>query len=66
MIDAVASMQPHAKSKLGYYMGSVPLNIANLWARECGSGIGTREFMDYAKKKIVDPSYSKLSSGLRF
>lgn len=63
--NAVHDMTEHAKGKNRHYLGSVPIAVAGLWARECGSAIGTREFADYAKKKILDRNYNKFSTGLR-
>lgn len=40
-------------------VGSIPQVIADQWARECGAGPGTQEFMAYAKKKLLSGDYSK-------
>ena len=48
-----------------HYLGSVPMVIASKWAKECGASIGSREFAEYAKRKLMDGDYSKLSTGLR-
>lgn len=53
------------KTKTSHYLGSIPMVIASQWAKECGSGIGTKEFGEYAKKKLMSGDYSKLSTGLR-
>ena len=41
---------------------SIPQVIADMWARECGAGPGTQEFMEYAKKKLTGGEYSKFLS----
>lgn len=35
-----------------------PITAAN-WRKECGAGVGTKEFAQYAKKKLNDRDYSK-------
>jgi hypothetical protein len=44
------------------YLGSVdPITAAN-WSRECGAGIGTREFAAYAKKKLMNGEFSRFKA----
>ena len=38
----------------------VPITVAQNWAQECGSSIGTKEYMAYAKRKLVAGDYQKL------
>jgi len=40
--------------------GRIPLVVAEQWSRECGAGIGTQEFGEYAKKKLKDSNYAYL------
>lgn len=41
------------------YLGSIdPITAAN-WARECGAAIGTKEFAQFAKKKLMSNEFSK-------
>jgi hypothetical protein len=40
--------------------GSIPYVIAEQWSRECGAAIGTKEFGEYAKKKLMDGDWAKL------
>lgn len=40
-------------------LGSIPFVVAETWSRECGAGIGTKEFALYAKKKLMDGEFSK-------
>lgn len=40
------------------YLGSIdPITAAN-WSRECGAAIGTREFAEYAKKKLMSGDFA--------
>jgi len=41
------------------YLGSIdPITAAN-WARESGTKIGTKEFVAYAKKKLLSGEFAK-------
>jgi hypothetical protein len=40
-------------------VGSIPFVIAEQWSRECGAGIGTAEFNEYCKRKIMDGDFAK-------
>lgn len=42
------------------YLGSVPLIVCEIWSKECGAAPGTREFAEYAKKKIMSGEFAKL------
>ena len=63
--DAVKMAAPFARGKNQYYLGSVPLVLAQQWAKECGHAVGTRDFAEFAKKKLMDGEYSSLSTGIR-
>lgn len=39
-------------------IGSIPLVVAETWSRECGAGIGTKEFAEYAKKKLMSGDFA--------
>ena len=39
-------------------IGSIPFVIAEDWSRECGAGIGTPEFAEYVKKKLMDGDFA--------
>lgn len=39
-------------------VGSIPAVIAEQWSRECGAGIGTKEFAQYCKKKLMDGDFA--------
>ena len=42
------------------YMGSAPIIVAQIWAKQCGAQPGTREFAEYAHKQLTSGEYSKL------
>jgi hypothetical protein len=42
----------------GRYLGTIPVLVAQLWAKECGAAIGTKEWAEYAKKKLKDPEWA--------
>ena len=47
------------------YLGSVPLIVCQIWAKECRSAIGTKEFRDYATKKLTSGDYSRFKAWLQ-
>ncbi len=54
----------HHRGAAGARMiGSVDAVTAGIWARECGAGIGTREFAAYAKKKLADSDFRRFRFG---
>jgi hypothetical protein len=44
-------------------IGSIDPITAAIWSKECGAGIGTREFAKYAKKKLSDPDFKRFRFG---
>ena len=44
----------------GRYLGTVPVLVAQQWAKECGAAVGTKEWSVYAKKKLADGTWAKL------
>lgn len=44
-------------------IGSIDPITAAIWRKECGAGIGTKEFAKYAKKKLADPDYRRFRVG---
>ena len=40
--------------------GSIPFVVAEMWAKECGAQIGSQEFLEYVKKKLLSGDFSKL------
>ena len=39
-------------------VGSIPFTLAEEWSKECGAGIGTREFALYCKRKLLDGDFA--------
>lgn len=39
-------------------LGSIPFVVAEQWSRECGAAIGSPEFAEYAKKKLMSGEFS--------
>lgn len=44
----------------GRYLGTVPVLIAQQWAKECGFSVGTKGWANYAKTKLADGEWAKL------
>ena len=44
----------------GRFLGTVPVLIAQQWAKECGYSVGTKGWAAYAKTKLADGEWSKL------
>lgn len=44
----------------GRYLGTVPVLVAQQWAKACGAAIGTKEWAAYAKKQLKDGTWAKL------
>ena len=53
--DAAPSMFGQAAVRK---IGSIPFVIAEAWSRECGAGIGTKEFVVYCKRKLMDGDFA--------
>lgn len=53
--DAAPSMFGQAAVRK---IGSIPFVIADQWSRECGAGIGTKEFAAYCKRKLLDGDFA--------
>lgn len=51
------------KSKNMHYLGSVPNVIALQWALESGTRIYSKEWLEYAKKKLLSPEFKYLRAG---
>lgn len=43
--------------------GSIDPITAAIWRKECGAGIGTKEFAEYAKKKLASREFSRFKFG---
>ena len=44
------------------YLGSVDILTAEVWAKECGAAVGTKEWAAYAKKKLKSGDYGKFAA----
>lgn len=40
--------------------GSIPFVVIEMWMKECGAKLGSQEFAEYVKKKLMSGDYSKL------
>lgn len=40
--------------------GSIPLVVAEEWAKECGAAVGSKEWLAYCKRKLMDGDFAKL------
>jgi hypothetical protein len=62
LIDANRAFAEAAPSKHGQaawrLAGRIPAVIAELWAKECGAGIGSQEFNAYVKRKLLDGDFA--------
>lgn len=63
LIDQNAYERDNAPSMFGEMavrkVGSIPMIVAEQWAKECGEAIGTKAFAEYAKKKLMDGDFAK-------
>ena len=66
LIDALGAASEFARGKNRYHVASVPITVAAAWAKECGAGIGTQEFVEYLKKKMKNGEFSPFSTGIKF
>lgn len=55
LADALPSMHGDAKLRL---VGRIPAVIAEQWSGECGAAIGTKEFLAYCKRKLMDGDFA--------
>lgn len=44
------------------HLASVDIYTATNWSKECGHAIGTKPFVEYAKKKLMSGEYSKFKT----
>jgi hypothetical protein len=57
-------IQKHKSKVAGAQMlGSIDPITAAIWRKECGAGIGTREFAIYAKKKLASSDWKRFRIG---
>jgi hypothetical protein len=55
----------HARGASTQYLGSAPLLVCQIWAKESGTRVGTREFTEYARGKLMSGDYSKFKAFLQ-
>ncbi len=64
MLDSIQKIRDYVPDShgdhRGRWVGSVPFVLAEEWARESGTQIGTKEFAAYLKRKLSDPDYKNL------
>jgi len=53
----IAGTKAHSEMR---HVGQIPLALAEDWSRQCGAKIGSREFGEYVKKKLMSGEFSKL------
>jgi hypothetical protein len=58
--DAAEVLRPNTGPAGGKYLGTVPILIAQQWAKECGASVGSREWAKYAKDKLKDGTWARL------
>jgi hypothetical protein len=58
--DAADTLKPNTGPVGGKYLGTVPVLIAQQWAKECGASVGSREWAKYAKTKLKDGTWARL------
>lgn len=65
-LDFVKSAADHFKKGADqHYLGSVPILVAQVWAKECGHAIGTPGFKAYGAKKLKSGEYSLFRANLK-
>lgn len=42
------------------HVGQIPFVVVEMWVKESGLKIGSREFAEYVKKKLMSGEFSKL------
>lgn len=50
---------PNKKSDMRH-VGSIPFVVLEMWIKESGLKLGSREFAEYVKKKLLSGEYNKL------
>ena len=58
--DAAETLRPNTGPVGSKYLGTVPVLIAQQWAKECGAAVGSREWAKYAKTKLQDGTWARL------
>lgn len=57
--SAGSAMSKRRRNANTQYLGSVPLLVCQIWAKESGTRVGSREFTKYARQKLTTGDYAK-------
>jgi hypothetical protein len=60
VLDGVKMARDMPTGQMYRHVGSIPLVIASQWTKECGAAPGTKEFSEYAKKKLMSSDWAYL------
>lgn len=63
-VHAAREIIPKKQKNAPRYKGSVPLVVCQIWAKQCGAPIGSREFSEYAAKQLDGGEYAKFKAWL--
>lgn len=58
--DAAETLRPNTGPVGSKYLGTVPMLIAQQWAKTCGAAIGSKAWAAYAKSQLKDGTWAKL------
>lgn len=53
----IAGTKAHSEMR---HVGQIPFVVVEMWLRESGLRLGSQEFAQYVKKKLMSGDYSKL------
>lgn len=53
----IAGTKAHSEMR---HVGQIPFVVVEMWLRESGLKLGSQEFTEYVKKKLMSGDYSKL------
>lgn len=53
----IAGTKAHSEMR---HVGQIPFVVVEMWLRESGLKLGSQEFAQYVKKKLMSGDYSKL------
>ncbi len=51
----------HDPKEERWFVSNIPNSLCLKWSQECGAKPFTKEWMEYAKKKVTDREFSKLN-----
>lgn len=62
VLDFNASLEGNLDKKSDWWLvGSIPLGVCQQWADESGTKAFSKEWQEFAKRKMNDPDYQKLN-----